>query len=327
MTAASRLRNLIVVLVVLALLGAAVALAACDTTSDDGASSDASPAAAGPITVTDDAETEVTLNAPAEKVVSVAPANTEIAFALGAGDKVVGVTTFCDYPEEAEAIEKIGDFSNPSLEKIVALEPDLVLVTSGVQERFRQKLAALGVATYSVDPTNLDELYADLEDLGDLMGVRADADVLVADMKEQVAAVEEKVAGAETPRVFFEIYGEPLMTAGAGTIIDELVTTAGGVNMGAAAGDAYPEYSVETLIEEDPQVYVAGKGSMSDPAAIGDRPGYDQLTAVRDGAVYIIDDNLVTRPGPRLVVGLQQLAQMIHPELFGTPTPEASAAD
>jgi iron complex transport system substrate-binding protein len=326
MTAASRsrtFRTLLVVLSALAVVAAASALVACGDTADD-ASSDASPAAAGPVTVTDDAGTEVTLDAPAAKVVSVAPANTEIAFALGAGGKLVGVTTLCDYPAEAKQIAKIGDFSNPSLEKIIALEPDLVLVTSGEQDRFRAKLADLGVATYMVDPTDLDELYTDLENVGDLMGVRDSADTVVGDMKEQVAAVAEKVAGAATPKVFFEIYGEPLMTAGTGTIIDDLVTTAGGVNMGAAAGDWYPQYNVEKLIEEDPQVYVAVKGSMSDPAAIAERPGYDQLTAVGDGAVYIIDDNLVTRPGPRVVLGLQQLAQMIHPELFGTPAPEAS---
>lgn len=323
MTFTPRHRMSLVALLALAILAAIVALAACGDSSSD----TASPAAAGPVTVTDDAGTEVTLDAPAAKVVSVAPANTEIAFALGAGDKLVGVTTLCDYPAEAKQIAKIGDFSNPSLEKIVALEPDLVLVTSGEQDRFRAKLADLGVATYMVDPTDLDELYADLENVGDLMGVRGNADTVVGDMKEQVAAIEEKVAGAEAPTVFFEIYGEPLMTAGTGTIIDDLVTTAGGVNMGAAAGDWYPQYNAEKLIEEDPQVYVAVKGSMSDPVAIAERPGYDQLTAVRNGAVYIIDDNLVTRPGPRVVLGLQQLAQMIHPELFGTPAPEASPAE
>jgi len=329
MTRITRHRGLtliaLLVVTLLAIALAAAALGGCSSSTDE-TSAASSPAAAGPITVTDDAGKTVTLDAPATKVVSIAPANTEIAFALGAGDKVVGDTTYCDYPAEAKDIAKIGDFSNPSMEKIVALEPDLVLVAGGIQENLVNKLEKLGVAVYMVDPTNLEELYGSLQDVGDLMGVSGNATTMVNDMKQQVAAVEEKVAGAETPKTFLEIYGQPLMTAGTGTFIDDLITKAGGVNVGAAAGEGFPEYNAEKLIEEDPAVYVAMKGSMSDPAAIADRAGYDQLSAVQNGAVFVIEDNLVARPGPRLVLGLQQLAQMIHPELFGSPSPEASPA-
>jgi iron complex transport system substrate-binding protein len=307
------------------LVGAGSLLTACSS-NDTSAATSASPAAAGPITVTDDAGKTVTLDKPAERVVSIAPANTEIAFALGAGDKVVGDTTYCDYPEQAKAIDKIGDFSNPSMEKIVALEPDLVLVTGGIQKNLPAKLEKLGIAVYSADPTNLEALYSDLQEMGDLMGVSENATKLVDDMQTQVDAVSKKVEGAETPKTFLEIYGKPLMTAGTGTFIDDLINKAGGVNVGATAGEGFPEFNAEKLIEEDPAVYVAVKGSQSDPGAIAARPGYSQLTAVTNGAVYVIDDNLVTRPGPRLVLGLQQLAQMIHPELFGSPSPEASPA-
>jgi iron complex transport system substrate-binding protein len=313
-------------LLTLALAVAVFTLAACGSSADDTTSNAASPASGGPITVTDDAGATVTLEQPAARVVSIAPANTEIAFALGAGEKVVGDTTYCDYPAEAKDIAKIGDFQNPSMEKIVALEPDLVLVAGGIQKGLTAKLEKLGMAVYMVDPTNLDQLYGDLQEVGDLMGVSGNAAAMVADMKRQVADVESKVAGAETPKVFLEIYGQPLMTAGTGTFIDDLITRAGGVNVGAAAGAGFPEYNAEKLIEEDPAVYVAMKGSMTDPAAIAKRAGYDQLTAVRDGHVYVIEDNLVARPGPRLILGLQQLAQMIHPELFGSPSPEASPA-
>jgi len=324
---ASLAARFVAALLVAALALVALTLAACgSSSSNDATGSGSSPAAAAPITVTDDADQTVTLERPSARVVSIAPANTEIAFALGAGDKVVGVTTYCDYPAEAASIAKIGDFSNPSVEKIVALEPDLVLVAGGIQESFRAKLEKLGIAVYMADPTTLDELYADLQELGDLMGVSANASATVDDMKQQVADVEEKVAEAETPKVFMEIYGKPLMTAGAGTFIDDLITKAGGVNVGATAGEGFPEYNAEKLIEADPAVYVAVKGAQSDPGAIAERPGYDQMTAVTNGAVYVIDDNLVTRPGPRLVLGLQQLAQMIHPEVFGTPSPEGSPA-
>jgi iron complex transport system substrate-binding protein len=329
MTRITRHRGLtLIALLAVTLVAVALAVAAlggCSSSTDE-TSAASSPAAAGPITVTDDAGKTVTLDAPATKVVSIAPANTEIAFALCAGDKVVGDTTYCDYPAEAKDIAKIGDFSNPSMEKIVALEPELVLVAGGIQENLVNKLEKLGVAVYMVDPTNLEELYGSLQDVGDLMGVSGNATTVVNDMKSQVAAVEEKVAGAETPKTFLEIYGQPLMTAGTGTFIDDLITKAGGVNVGATAGEGFPEYNAEKLIEEDPAVYVAMKGSMTDPAAIAKRAGYDQLSAVQNGAVFVIEDNLVARPGPRLVLGLQQLAQMIHPELFGSPSPEASPA-
>ena len=329
-------RTLIALLAVtlLAAILAAAVLGGCSSSSDE-TSAASSPAAAGPITVTDDADKTVALDQPATKVVSLAPANTEIAFALGAGDKVVGDTTYCDYPEEAKAIAKIGDFSNPSVEKIVALEPDLVLAAGGIQEGLRAKFEKLGMQVFVVDPTTLDELYADLGELGQLMGVSSNATTVVTDMKTQVDAVQEKIGAAQassqtpftTPKVFLEIYGKPLMTAGTGTFIDDLITRAGGVNVGAGAGSGFPGYNAEKLIEEDPSVYVAVKGAQSDPGEIAARPGYDQLTAVKDGAVYVIDDNLVARPGPRLILGLQQLAQMIHPELFGSlsASPQASS--
>jgi iron complex transport system substrate-binding protein len=322
---AHRRTILVLVVALLALAASAVALSACGGSSTT-ATTSSSPGTGGPVTVTDDAGKTVTLQQPAARVVSVAPANTEIAFALGAGAKVVGDTTFCDYPEAAKSVAKIGDFSNPSMEKIVALQPDLVLVAGGVQANFRAKLEKLGMAVFMVDPTSLDELYADLQELGDLMGVSGNATTVVTDMKQQVADVQAKVAGAETPKVFLEVYGQPLMTAGTATFIDDLITRAGGVNVGAGAGSGFPQYNAEKLIEEDPAVYIALKGSQADPGAIAERAGYDQLTAVKSGRVYVIDDNLVARYGPRLVLGLQQIAAMIHPEIFGTPSPEASPA-
>ena len=328
MTRITRHRGLTLIALLAVTLAAIVlavaALGGCSSSTDETPAA-SSPAAAGPITVTDDAGKTVTLDSPATKVVSIAPANTEIAFALGAGDKVVGDTTYCDYPEEAKAIAKIGDFSNPSVEKIVALEPDLVLAAGGIQAGLRAKFEKLGMQVFVVDPTTLDELYADLGELGQLMGVSSQSQQVVDDMQQQVAAVEEKVAGLETPKVFFEIYGKPLMTAGSGTFIDELVTRAGGVNVGAQAGDGFPEFSTEVLVEQDPVVYIAGKGAMSDPGAIAARPGFDQITAIKDGRVFIMDDNLVVRPGPRLAEGLAALAKMIHPEAFPDASPQASA--
>ncbi len=143
-------------------------------------------------------------------------------------------------------------------------------------------------------------------------------------MKQRAAAVEQKVAGLPKPTVFVEIYSKPLMTAGRGTFIDNLVTLAGGTNIGDAAGGGYPSFSEEVLLKDNPDVYIATTGSMASPGQIAKRSGYSALKAVKDGRVYVIDDNLLVRPGPRLVDGLEQLAQMIHPEVFGSPSPAAS---
>ena len=302
---------------------ALVVLAACGSASSS--SSSPSPSATGPITAADDSGHQVTLASPAARVVSLAPANTEIAFAIGAGDKLVAGTSYDDYPAAAKALPKIGDFQSPSVEKIVSFQPDLVLATGGIQSGLRAKLENLGIKVFVVNPSTLDGVYSDMTALGRLLGVSGQATTVVDSMKQRAAAVEQKVAGLARPTVFVEIYSKPLMTAGTGTFIDNLIALAGGTNIGSAAGSGYPTFSEEVLLKDDPDVYIATTGSMASPGQIARRSGYDGLKAVQDGRVYVIDDDLLVRPGPRLIDGLEQLAQMIHPEVFGSPSPAASA--
>ncbi len=310
----------VALLTALALAGALVA--GCGSSGGGTASGTGSPAAASQITVTDDAGKPVTLASPAARVVSTAPADTEIAFALGAGGKLAAGTTYDDYPGEAKALPKIGDFQNPSIEKIVSFQPDLVLATSGIQAKLRDRLEGVGIQVYVVDPTTLDALYTDLTNLGELMGTPDQTKQVVDGMKATAAGIEQKIAAAKsqsgytTPKTLLEIWGKPLMVAGKDTLIDDLITRAGGQNVGAAAGSGFPTFSTEVLLQQDPEVYVATVGSQSTPGQIAKRPGYSALTAVKQGHVYTIEDNLVVRPGPRIIQGLQQLAQMIHPELF-----------
>jgi iron complex transport system substrate-binding protein len=312
-----------------AVLLALIVAAGCGS-GTTAASTSASPspaaAAAGPITATDDSGRQVTLQSPALRAVSIAPANTEIAFAIGAGDKVVAGTSYDDYPAAAKALPKIGDFQSPNVEKIVSFRPDLVLATGGIQAGLRSKLEKLGVKVFVVDPPTLEGVYGDLTALGKLMGVSGKADALVASMKQRAAAVQQKTAGAAKPNVFVEIYSKPLMTAGKSTLIDNLVALAGGTNIGAAAGNGFPAFSSEVLFKDNPAVYIATTGSMQTPGQIAKRAGYSGLRAVQDGRVYVIEDNLIVRPGPRLVDGLEQLARMIHPELFGSPSPAPAAS-
>jgi iron complex transport system substrate-binding protein len=310
-TRMSRLTAVLLLVAVLAL--GAVAVAACGS-SDDTAAAGSPSAAAGPIAVTDDSGAQVTLDTPAGRIVSLAPANTEIAFAIGAGDKMVAGTSYDDYPEEAKALPKIGDFANPNVEKIASFQPDLVLATGGIQDKLRTKLEDLGMTVYVVDPKTYEGTIATIENIGKLAGSDAGAQQVADAMTATQQKVQAAVADLPTKTVFLEIYSEPLMTAGTDTFINDMIGIAGGENIGAQAGSGFPNFSTEVLVKDDPQVYIADSGSMSKPGDINKRAGFSALSAVKDGQVYVIDDNTIARPGPRLADGLLTLARDIHPE-------------
>jgi iron complex transport system substrate-binding protein len=300
------------------LLGVAVvalALSGCgSTTAEKTVGATGPSASAFPVTITDDASRTVTVKAEPQRIVSLAPANTEMAFALGLGDKVVGVTTYDDYPAQVASIAKVGDFASPNLEAIAAARPDLVLATSGVQAEMVAKLEGLGATVVVIDPQNVAGVYADIERIGEVTGSSAGAAELATGMKADVEAIQRTVAGVAPATVFVEIGQNPLYTVGTGTLIDELVGLAGGKNVVTQQG--YVGYSAEQLIAADPQVYMATKGSSSDPSAITSRAGFNKLAAVKNGRVVILDDNLVSRPGPRFVDGLEQIARGLHPDAF-----------
>lgn len=309
-----RLSAALVLLLVLAV--GLLALAACGSGSAGSAStgSPAASAASGPITVTDDAGNQVTLDKPAERIVSLAPANTEIAFAIGAGDKLVAGTTYDDYPAQAKSLPKVGDFNAPNIEKTASYSPDLVLAAAGIQDKLRSKLEALGMKVYVVDPTTYDGTVQTIENVGKLAGSEAGAAQVAGDMTAAKQTVQAAVGDLPRKTTFLEIYSEPLMTAGSGTFIDDMIGIAGGDNIGNQAGSGFPNFSTEVLVKDDPQVYIADSGSMSKPGDIKQRAGFAALTAVKDGHVYVIDDNTIARPGPRLALGLKSLAEFIHPE-------------
>jgi len=269
-----------------------------------------------PLIVTDDLGKKTTVKTEPKRIVSLAPANTEMVFALGADKKLVGVTTYCDYPEAAKKIAKIGDFASPNVEKIAALQPEIVLAAGGIQEGIVEKLEKLGAQVLVVDPKNFSQLSSDLQKLGQILNTEEKAKAIIEDIQSQKKMVEEKTRDLPKVKVFFEIYSQPLMTAGTDTFIDEMITLAGGKNIGSSAGQGFPQFNEEQLVSENPDVYLAVKMSMGDPADLTKRPGYANLKAVQDGRVHVVDDNLVTRPGPRLAKGLLEVAKAIHPEAF-----------
>ncbi|MGI6405168.1 MAG: ABC transporter substrate-binding protein [Syntrophaceticus sp.] len=270
------------------------------------------------ITVTDDSGAELTLENNPERIVSLTPSNTEILFALGLGERVVGVTTYCDYPEEAKEKPKLGDLEG-NVEEIVAMKADLVVAKVILNDNIVSKLRDLDIPVLCVDPESLDGVYRAIELISKVTGTESRGDELTSEMKEKIAAVEEKVASipeAERLKVFIEVGNEPLFTAGAKTSVDEIVTLAGGINI---AGDVegYQMYSVESVVKNNPDVIMALDSYYVDvETEIKKRSGWDTIKAVQEGNLITEPDNLLNRPGPRSADAVETVAKELYPDLF-----------
>ncbi len=264
---------------------------------------------------------EVFLDGPAQRVVSLAPSNTEILFAIGAGAQVVGRDEFSDYPLEAASIEKIGgSMGEYSAEAIVALKPDLVLAAEINTPELVKQLEDLGLTVYYLkNPNTIEEMYTNLGIVGQLTG--HDVTGVVDGLKARVKAVDDKIAAAtEHPAVFYEIDAtDPAKpyTYGPGSFGDLLITRAGGVNVGGQLTDPYPQISLEQLVVANPSIILLGDAQWGTaPESVPTRPGWESIAAVQSNSIFPVDDNMISRPGPRLVSGLEALAKLIHPELF-----------
>jgi iron complex transport system substrate-binding protein len=305
-------------------LALAVVMAACARGADTAPRASEPPASAGgsfPVTITDDDDQAVTIDAPPKRIVTFAPSATEIVFALGLGDRLVGVSgAFDDYPAAAKRIEEIGgagDFGvDPNIEKVVSLRPDLFLTISG-GDQWKERLRDLGVPVFTTDSTDLADVYHDIETVGRLTGTVDAADGVVSKMRAEASDVEARVAGDPAVPCFYEVYYPPLTTVGPDTFIGDLLAGAGCRSVSARAKTDYPQWSVEDLVRQDPQVYLVSSESGASPKAVASRPGFDAVAAIAAGRVIPIDADLVSRPGPRVVDGLRLLARALHPESFG----------
>jgi iron complex transport system substrate-binding protein len=244
-----------------------------------------------------------------ERIVSLAPSVTETLYALGLGDRIVGVTSYCDYPPEAKSKESIGDTLRPSIERIVSLKPDLVLVSTASQlEQALSRLDELGIPAYVTSPGNLDSALKSIENIGELAGIRERALEVTAGLRRRIEAVSMRVAGRERPRVFFILGSEPLITAGGASFINDLIERGGGRSISADEKAEYPQFSLETAVARQPEVIFLQAGEDDLP------PRLKQTPAALAGHVYRLDDALLLRPGPRIVDGLEQMAEKIHLE-------------
>ena len=275
--------------------------------------------------LTDGLGRTVTLSQPAQKVVSLAPSNTEILFAIGAGKQTIGRDEFSDYPAEAKSLPSVGgSMGNYSTEQIAALKPDLVLAAEINTPEQVKAISDLGLTVYYLsNPKTLEDLYTNLETVAQLTGHESDAAKLVDSLKARVAAVDEKIMPLSArPTVFYEIDAtDPAKpySAGPGTFVDLLIGRAGGANLTSLVGirDAYPQVSLEQVVSADPSFILLGDAMWGVTAeSVVQRPGWDKIAAVQNKQVFAFDDNLVTRPGPRLVDGLESLAKLLHPGVF-----------
>ncbi|MBX0328241.1 cobalamin-binding protein [Oscillochloris sp. ZM17-4] len=310
-------------LVALALAACAAAPAAQPPAAAPTSAPTAEPAAAAPasIQITDALGRQVSLPAAAQRIVSLAPSVTETLFAVGAGPQVVGDTSYCDYPPDADALPEIGGFSAKtiSVESIVALSPDLVIGGSAAQAPVAEALAAVGIPTLIFEPKTFEDVYSNIQQIGYVTGHVADAEAVVTTMRERVAKVEATVAGIpaeQRPTVFYEVFDEPLMSAGPGTFIGQMIGLTGAASIFADATEDYPQVSAEAVIDRDPAV-ILGPSSHGDKLTaeqVAARPGWENIGAVRAGRIYLIDGNMVSRAGPRLADALEAMAAALYPE-------------
>jgi len=281
------------------------------------------------LTLVDDRGYVLTLTSFPRRIVSLAPSNTEILFAVGAGGKVVGVTNQCNYPYnfsawiEAGNLTSVGDYWTPNIEALVALQPDLILAAFA-QEKVVNTLREMGYKVLVLDPDNIDEVLRDIMLVGRATDRSIEAATLVNNLRQRIDAVVSKVSEATTkPKVYYEVWYNPLWSVGSESWESKLIKKAGGINIFDDQKLKYFETTSEAIIERNPDVIILPLGHGAGPPFWGSleevklRPGWDAISAIQNDRIYTIDANIISRPGPRIADALENLAKIIHPELLG----------
>ena len=265
---------------------------------------------------TDELGREVKIAFPPQRIVSLAPSVTEVLFALGLGDKVVAVTSYCDFPPEAKAKEKVGDTLSPNPERLIALKPDLIVITTASQlEKLAGQLGELSIPLYVTNPRTVREVVASIRKLGAATGATVKAEEVAAEMERRIAAVEQRVQALPTPRVLYVLQTAPLITAGRNTFINDLILLAGGESVSGNETTDYPQLSRETAIARAPEVIVAPETHGTELVKEADlRRDFAITPAVSANRIVRVNPDKTDRPGPRLVEGLEQLALGLHPK-------------
>ena len=251
------------------------------------------------------------------KYISLAPSTTEILFALGLDKEIVGVSSYCDYPPEAAKKEKVGSFSQPNIEKILYLKPDYIFCTGVEQANIVVQLRKLNLNVFVADPQNLGQLFASIREMGLITGRVKEAEIIVMKMKQDIKEISLKVeliSKEQRPKVFFEIWHDPLMTAGNGSLIDEMLTTAGGINIASDINRPYSIFSAEEVIKRDPDCIIISYMDKNNPVdSVGRRFGWERIKAVKNKRIYNdIDQGFLLHPGPRTTQGIKEIYKRLY---------------
>jgi iron complex transport system substrate-binding protein len=252
-------------------------------------------------------------NFPARRVVSIAASTTELLYAIGAGDTLVGVDVYSDYPPAAQKLPRVGGETDPSVEKIVALRPDIVVTeTTANRQETAEQLERLGIPTFVTHVQSLADLDRAIRDLGMLVGRETQAEALVTEMHARFDAIRERTKNLPRVPTLLVVWSDPLFVVGKETFTSELIALAGGINVTDDAGAGFPKYSLERVLRHAPEVIIVGshKTQAKDPLGYWQR--WPDLPAVRDGRVVGLDGDLMFRPGPRLADGAARLFEVIH---------------
>ena len=270
-----------------------------------------------PEPVIDDLGRPVVITGVPRRIVSLAPANTEILFALGLGNRVVGVTDFCNYPPEALEKEKVGAFYPPDIEKIVAMAPDLILASDIHRHELIPALEERGLTVFALGPQTLDDVFESITRVGQITGRERSAANLVSNMQDRIDYVKAQTAQVEyRPRVLYVTWHDPLWTVGRNTWIDDLIEIAGGANIFSDDIDGGTVVEIESVVFRNPEVIITSLWAFDWATS---EPLLASTDASSNGRIHRVDDDLVQRPTPRLLVALDWFAHYIHPEIFEAP--------
>ena len=271
--------------------------------------------------IIDDLGRNVQIKNVPQRIISLSPSNTEIVYALGLEDRLIGVTTYCNYPPEVKDKIQVSQFSNIDIEKVVALEPDLILADSLHEADVIPALERLGITVLAINPATMEDILADIGMIGRAAGQTESAESLIASLRNRTKAVTDRTAGLESEekyRTFFVTWHDPIWTAGNGTLIDDIITMAGGTNI-AADVKGHSQIDLETVIQRNPQVILvlSSMGTQDNSYNyIKTEPRFQATDALKNDMVYMVDADIISRTTPRSVDGLEQIAKIIHPELF-----------
>jgi iron complex transport system substrate-binding protein len=267
--------------------------------------------------VADEAGKKVRLPVNPQRIITLAPNLTEIVYAIGAGNHLVGNTTFCDYPPEAKQVAKVGDTLQPNIERIIALRPEVIFISTASQlETFTKQLSERGIAVFVTDPHDLEGVFRSIKTLGDILGRQEQAERLVGSLRARAAAVENAVKVSPVVTVFYQVSPQPLWTAGRSSWITDLIHRAGGKSVTAEVEGEWMRYSDEAAIASRPEAIIMATSDSMNGEKMEVAPALQKSPAVLKRRVYGINGDFLSRPGPRLVDGLEQMARVLHPEVF-----------